>query len=161
MTRPREFIEGIPKLIAPNPEDFNGIDQDVHEPLASDQPDVGWLSPDGVYYPSGSGEYYTGYGNTHYDMAEKIVKYLYPEDAKKHQWSMYGSIDGQEEPTNTQLWLVLVKGWLRTDYGEDWLVTGEPTQAQIRKLYLLRLSKGFRFNPDEADRLLAKYVRYL
>lgn len=98
-----------------------------HELVTKLTPEVGWLAPDGKYYPGERG------GNwLHLEVAIAIMKAFYPDEMPKDEHDVTG--------------MLYEKGYIRIDLKQVWpdgtfSTTERITQAQqatLYNLYLLR-----------------------
>lgn len=140
------------KLIAPTDEEIfegsKGLLDIPPEPISSMEANVGWIHPDGRYYPCVLPIYG---GSGHEETAEAIMYHFYSEKCNSTVWG-YGELQG---------WLAFKAGWVRTDIGNDWMMPEAPTPAQIKTLYTLTLDTSASFNRQTAESILSDWVTYL
>lgn len=119
----------------------------MDKPISSLEPNIGWLSPDGQYYPCEitSTSYLSG---GHQQKALEICAFLFP--------------DFVPEGYHTHQLYLIQSGWIRTDYDSTWVGEDQiPTPAQIRTLYALWQKKGARFSRDSVKELIERYGAFL
>lgn len=126
----------------PSEEAFWGIDPVPNEPVASLSAEIGWLHPDGRYFPCDRFSEYGG-GNGHETKAREIIYHLYPELCKSREWEVG---DAQME--------LLKLGWFRTDYGTDWLTPSRLTSSQMVTLHKLKWFPNSEINQSAIMRYL-------
>jgi len=116
-------------------------DEEISVPNSKLLQEVGWLSPEGKYYPC---EYDDPMRNTffHLRKAREIVHHFYPDQVG---YDDYGP-DGGPQAFLARL------GWIRLDINDMW-VWHRPTQAQVDTLFDLYKLKPQRYLPTEKIRL--------
>lgn len=119
-------------------------DEMVEEPRSELVDEVGWLSPEGKYYPCDYDHDDTN-GRWHFHKACEIVEWRYPGQTELSDFTPGGGI---------QDFLVRL-GWIRTDVKECWY-WHRPTQQQIDTLFDLYQLK-LKTLPAENIRLICAW----